>query len=123
MTISQPDQDQSVAPIDLENCLRMFNGDRDVVLGLIGDFLRLLDEQKKNIVKALAAADPENLRKEAHSIKGGAAVLTAGPLMEIAAALEAIGRSGDLAGGEEAFSLLEGESSRIAACYDKFKEG
>ena len=123
MTISQPDQDQSVAPIDLENCLRMFNGDRDVVLELIGDFLKLLDEQKKNIVKALAASEPVNLRKEAHSIKGGAAVLTAGPLMEIAAALEAIGRSGDLAGGEETFSSLEREVSRISLCYNRFKEG
>ena len=123
MTISQSDQDQPVAPIDLENCLRMFNGDRDVVLELIGDFLKLLDEQKKNIVKALDASDPEDLRKEAHSIKGGAAVLTAGPLMEMAAALEEIGRSGDLAGGEEAFLSLEMESSRIAACYNRFKEG
>lgn len=122
MTTSQSDQDQSMAPIDLENCIRMFDGDRDVALKLVGDFLRLLDEQKKSIVEALAGSDPEKLRREAHSIKGGAAVLSAGSLMEAAAALEAVGRSGDLADGEEAFSRLEREVSRLALCYTSFKQ-
>jgi len=120
MTTSQSDQD-SVAPIDLENCIRMFNGDRDAVLELVGDFLQLLDEQKKSIAEALAGSNPDNLRREAHSIKGGAAVLSVGPLMEAAAVLEAIGRSGDLAGGEEAFSKLEREVDRLASCYVSFK--
>ena len=116
MKTSHSDQDQDVAPIDLENCIRMFNGQRDVVLELVGDLLRLFDEQKKTIIEALADQDPEKLRREAHSIKGGAAVLSAGPLLEAAATLEEIGRSGDLSGAEEAFMRLEGEAARLAAC-------
>ena len=121
MTTSQSDQDQDVAPIDLEHCIKMFNGQRDVVLELVGDLLRLFDEQKKTIKVALADNDPEKLRRESHSIKGGAAVLSAGPLLEAAKVLEEIGRSGDLSGGEEAFSRLEEEAARLAACWTSLK--
>jgi HPt (histidine-containing phosphotransfer) domain-containing protein len=122
MTTNQSDNDQGVAPIDLESCIRMFNGQRDVVLELVGDLLRLYDEQKKTIVEALAENDPEKLRREAHSVKGGAAVLSAGPLLEAAKVLEEIGRSGDLSGGEEAFTRLEGEAARLAACCESLKQ-
>ena len=122
MTTSQADQDHFVAPIDLDNCIRMFNGDRDIALELVGDFLRLLDKQKKNIEEALAGSDPEKLRREAHSIKGAAAVLSAEAMMEAAAALEAIGRSGDLAGGGEAFLRLEREAGLLNSCYRSFKD-
>jgi HPt (histidine-containing phosphotransfer) domain-containing protein len=118
MTNSQSDQEQGIEPIDLENCIRMFNGQRDVVLQLVGDLLSLFDEQKKTIIEALAENDPEKLRREAHSVKGGAAVLSAGPLLEAAKALEEIGLSGDLSGGAEAFSRLEGEAARLAACFN-----
>ena len=122
MTINQSGQDEFVAPIDLENCLQIFNGDRGVVLELLGDFLRLLDEQKKSIAEALAGSDQEKLRREAHSIKGAAAVFSAWSVMEAAADLEGVGKTGDLAGGGDAYSRLEREIGRLTSCYMTFKE-
>ena len=118
MTGIQSDQDQFQVPIDLENCIKMFNGDRHVVLELVGDLLKLYGEQRKNLVEALGGHDQEKIRREAHSIKGGAAVLSAGPLMKAAAALEEAGRSGDLSRSEEAFSTLEIEVDRLAAYFN-----
>ena len=117
MTNNQTDKGQGGEPIDIENCTRMFNGQRDVVLKLVGDLLQLFDKQKKTILEALAERDPEKLRREAHSVKGGAAVLSAGPLLAAATVLEEIGRSGNLSGVEGAFSRLEEEATRLAAYY------
>ena len=120
MPDDQSDRGRELMPIDLENCIRMFNGEKDVALSLIGDLLELYQKQKDIILRALADHDHEKLRREGHSIKGGAAVLSAGPLMKAAALLEEMGKSGDLAGAEEAFARLEEEIARLTDCYMEF---
>jgi HPt (histidine-containing phosphotransfer) domain-containing protein len=106
----------STAPLDFESCVDMLGGDRAMVMSLLWEFLTNLDNQMKAISGALADADPGVLRKVAHSIKGGAAVLSAHPLMTVAAILEEIGQSGDLAKGEEGVLALTREAA-LLRCY------
>ena len=53
------------------------------------------------------------VKREAHSIKGGAANLTADELSSVALELENIGKSGVLEGGAEDLERLEKEVYRL----------
>ena len=101
------------APLDFESCVDMLGGDRAIVLDLLKEFLKNLDNQIKAISTALADANPEMLRTEAHSIKGGAAVLSVYSVMSAAAVLEEIAKSGDLAKGQEGLSVLAREADLL----------
>ena len=61
------------------------------------------------IRQALMSRDADRVRREAHSIKGGAANLRADELSGIAFELENIGKSGKLERGIEALKRLEKE--------------
>ncbi len=84
--------------------------------GLLREFLGHLDIQLKAIADALAVANSEVVSQVAHSIKGGAAVLSAHSLMNAAGVLEEFGKSGDLLKGEDCFVLLKREVARLR-CY------
>ena len=75
------------APLDFEGCVDMLGGDRAMVLSLLKEFSGQLEIQMKAISGALLDANPDVVRKEAHSIKGGAAVLAAHSVLAAAAAL------------------------------------
>lgn len=109
-------------PLDFKNCVRMFGGDKEVVLRLLGDFLKNFDNQSQVLSAALNEADCERIRKEAHSIKGGAAVLTANSLMAAAAFLEEAGKKGDLAGGEKGLKALNREIALLTTYFDELKK-
>jgi HPt (histidine-containing phosphotransfer) domain-containing protein len=105
--------DSLAPPLDFAGCVEMLGGDRAMVLGLLKEFLLNLDQQIKIIAVALATADCGGIRGAAHFIKGGAAVLSAHPLMGAAAVLEEIGLAGDLTGGAEGLLRLELEVARL----------
>ena len=112
-----------VAPFDFARCVDMLGGDRKVVLGLLQEFLAGLSSQVEAISCALSEVNPEVVRKEAHYIKGGAAVLSAHALMDAAAVLERIGRSGDLAEGEEGLVKLAREVALLLRYCDGLENG
>ena len=94
----------------------MLGGDRAMLLGLLAEFAAQLETQLEKIVVALAEADFGVVCKITHSIKGGAAVLAAHPLMNAAAVLEESGKAGDLVKSEECSLVLAGEVARLR-CY------
>ena len=59
------------SPVDFKKCIEMYGGDRDAVLNLLEEFLRLLRKQVENISGALIEINPEIVIREAHSLKGG----------------------------------------------------
>jgi HPt (histidine-containing phosphotransfer) domain-containing protein len=63
--------------------------------------------------KALTDGNAEIVRKEAHSIKGGAANLTADDLSGRALELERLAGEGSLEGGMEALGRLEQAFQRL----------
>lgn len=108
-----------LAPLDFESCADVLGGDREAVVRLLGGFLTDLNGEMDVISAALAREDHDVVRKTAHSIKGGAAVLFAFPLMDAAAILEETGRSGDLVNGVEELSMLAEE---VACLRNHYKE-
>jgi HPt (histidine-containing phosphotransfer) domain-containing protein len=63
--------------------------------------------------KAISEGDMEAVRLEAHSIKGGAANLTAMDLSQIALGLEKIAKTGIKNGSMDVLSRLEQEFLRL----------
>ena len=99
--------------MDFDKALEEFEGDRKFVMDVLEDFLDNVRVQIGSINKAISDGDAEIVRKEAHSIKGGAANLCADELSKIAFQLENIGKSGDLEGVIEVLERLEKEFSRL----------
>jgi PAS domain S-box-containing protein len=82
------------APMDFDQAIEEFGGDRDIVQRVVETFLLQLDEQVELLELALGGGNYETLRKEAHKIKGGAANLTAMPLSRAAACMEQLAKAG-----------------------------
>ena len=114
MNESTDRSEEDSAPVDFEKCVEMYGGDREAVLNLLEEFLLLLMGQVENISGALAEINSEVVMREAHSVKGGAAVLSAQALLDAAYELEAVGRSGDLENGKSALRKLQFEAERLA---------
>jgi len=97
------------APMNFEQAIEEFLGKKAILLKVLNNFLENVEEQIETIRLGISAGDAELVRKESHSIKGGAANLTANALFRAASALEEIGKSGVLEGGPAALNTLENE--------------
>ena len=104
---------QSKAPMNLDRAIEEFEGDKGFLMEVLEGFLENVRAQIGTIQQAISDGDAEIVRKEAHSIKGGAANLTADKLSKIALELENIGQSGVLEGGTEALERLKKEFYRL----------
>jgi len=104
---------QSKAPIDFEKAIEEFEGDKEFLMEVVEGFLENVSAQIPTIHKAISDGDPETVRSEAHSIKGGAANLTANELSGVAFELENIGKSGVLEKGTQVLKRLEEEFHRL----------
>ncbi len=100
-------------PLDLERALAEFDNDREFLKGLLRGFVRNVQGQIEALHVAIGNGDAKVVRKEAHSIKGGAANLTADSVSKCAAELERLAASGSLAGAAEIVKRLEGAFSRL----------
>jgi CheY-like chemotaxis protein/HPt (histidine-containing phosphotransfer) domain-containing protein len=108
-TVLPPDTDDNngQAPIDFKKALEEFDGDREFLMEVAEGFIKNVKEQIVIIKQALSDGESTAVRKEAHSIKGGASNLCADVLAEIAFELENIGKSGSLENGNEILQRLE----------------
>lgn len=101
-------------PMDFERAVREFEGDKECVLEITRGFIQNASNQVKSMREAIAAGDAETVRKEAHSIKGGSANLTALHLSAMAKELEERGKSGVLGSrAVETLDLLGKEITRL----------
>jgi CheY-like chemotaxis protein/HPt (histidine-containing phosphotransfer) domain-containing protein len=82
---------------------------REIAELFLQDSPRLLGEVRA----ALDGADALRLRRAVHSLRGAAANFAAGPAVEAARRLEAMGEAGDLGGAAEAYRALEREVRRL----------
>ncbi|MDQ1333826.1 MAG: two-component system, sensor histidine kinase and response regulator, partial [Thermodesulfobacteriota bacterium] len=106
--ISNPPSENTL-PMDFEKALNEFQGDKALLMEVLKGFVLNVRGQIEIIQQALMAQDAERVRREAHSIKGGAANLRADELTRIAFELEAIGKSGELERGIETLKKLQKE--------------
>ena len=91
----------------------ILEGDEEFLLEVLEGFFENVTSQIGIIRQAISEGDAEVVRREAHSIKGGAANLTADALSKIAFELENIGRSGVLEKSIETLEKLEQAFSRL----------
>ena len=103
----------SKAPMEYERALEEFEGDEEFLMEVLEGFIENVKSQIKIIRQAISDGDAEIVRREGHSIKGGAGNLTAGKLADIAFELEKIGRSGALKEGSDVLKKLEQEFFRL----------
>jgi len=96
-----------------ESALDIYDGDKEFMMEVLSGFLEEAAGQIETIRKAITDGNAEVLRNEAHSIKGGAAILTANDLSGVAFELENIGRSGIVEGSPEVLERLEKEFDRL----------
>lgn len=88
--VSKPAAKKSIAhpPIDLDRALSEFMGEKEVLHNILNEFTGKVRSQIKSIQQAFHGLDFKAIGREAHSIKGGAANLTANRVAGIASALE-----------------------------------
>ncbi len=90
------DADVIGAPLNFKAAVEQFDGDREFLIEVLQGFLKNVRTQVGTIRQAISEEDTEAIWREAHSIKGGAANLTADILAAEASKLESIGRQGHL---------------------------
>ena len=117
---SRPDlPDHGIPPVDFNKAIKEFDGQRELVFTIIQEFSDDINKQVGVMNAALAAGDFETLRKEAHSIKGGAANIHAVPLSQTAKKIEELAKKGDSAEIDQIILSLVAENERMRAALQK----
>ena len=98
---------EEAPPIYYNEILHEFGEDRNVLNEVIDGFVENVEKQLKMIRQAIADGDAALVKREAHSIKGGAANLHAFKLSEIALMMENLGKEENLQGLSNTFPYIE----------------
>lgn len=114
--ITQTDQPQTSdtnEPMNYDKALEEFMGKQDLLNKVLNTFLKNARDQIKILRQAIIDKDSEVIKNQAHTIKGGAANLTAEKLSKIAFELESIGTSKELKNAENLLNKFEKEFFRL----------
>jgi len=96
-------------PIDFERAIGEFLGEKEELMEILDTFIKYVKTQIETMRQAISEGDAEVVMREAHSIKGGAANLTADRLSDIAFELEKISISGAPGKGNQVLDVLAKE--------------
>ena len=113
MRLIDSSTDEANPPLNINRALDEFDGDKGLLMKLINGFIDIVRGQINIIRKAISDGDMEVVRSQAHSIKGGAANLTAIDLSKIALDLEEITKTGPIDDSMDMLSRLEQEFLRL----------
>ena len=103
-----------VVTLDVDEALERFGGNRQVFFRLLLRFLELNADVGRKAKDAVASADCEQIALFFHSIKGGAANLSAKRLAEKCAVLEKLAKAGDI-------DAVKRESGDFSSFFDELK--
>ena len=99
--------------VDLDRALARVGGDRGLYRELLGMLFEDAPEQMRDIGEAIMGGNAKRVEQVAHSLKGAAASLEAGPLRDVALSLEVLGREANLSGAVGMLAELEAEMERL----------
>lgn len=99
--------------MNLDQALVRLGGDWELYRELLDMLLEDAPEQVREMREAIGRGDAKRLELAAHSLKGAAANLEAGPLRDTALWLETLARDGNLRGTVGAVAELEAELERL----------
>jgi two-component system sensor histidine kinase/response regulator len=97
------------SPLDFDDALAKLDNDKALLEEMLREFLDSAPSQLKILDEAAKNGDAEMVEKEAHSLKGAAANLSAHRVADIALKLELLGREKDLSGAKEIIGNLKAE--------------
>jgi two-component system sensor histidine kinase/response regulator len=104
---------------DRGDLLRRLSGDEQLFVDVIRLFLKECPERLAAIKAAVDARSAEEIRGEAHTLKGSAATLSARGLAEAADALEQIGANGRFDAADAAWKRVFAEASLLTKLLDR----
>ena len=99
--------------LDRTELLESFGGDEETLKEIIYVFRRDSPRLLHDIRDAIARADGEALRRQAHSLRGCVGYFSAEAASKSALELELMGQSGQLAGAEGTYEALETQMGRL----------
>jgi len=99
--------------IDIKKAITEFDNDAAFFMEVFDEFLIHVEKQLHIIRQAIDSNDSETIRKESHSIKGGAANLIAIPLSIAASNLEERCKSGTIDDNKHGFEGVSREFIRL----------
>ncbi len=109
---------EKALPINFETALDEF-GSKEVVRKVLEQFMSNVGEQVEKIRKSFQDNDVEALRREAHSVKGGAATLEAVPLSSAATDLEFMAKENRMDEFDALFTRFLEEYSKLKEFIEK----
>ncbi len=108
---------------DAEAAMERVDGDRELLVEILGLFREQAEPTRDMIGSALAARDGAALERAAHSLKGSAANVSALEVQETALLLEHAARDGDWEAGDTAWTVLTGALPRLHRALAAFEGG
>lgn len=102
------------SPIDLATALPRFFDDIEFFREMCSDLISHMPDRMREINHALEIQDTRELVRQAHNLKGLAANFSAGPVSELAARIEALGKSDNFSSAAALTRLLEIEADRLS---------
>jgi two-component system sensor histidine kinase/response regulator len=108
---------------DVTAALEAVDGERELLHGMIGIFVRQTPRVMSDIDAALAAGDASALAMAAHKLKGSVAMFGAHAAREAAQRLEDLAEAADLAGAADARARLGEEVTRLHAALEALAAG
>jgi PAS domain S-box-containing protein len=109
-------------PIDVEAALQRFEGDREFLMEILGEFLDYVPGEVQVLRECRENGDSKRFERSAHSIKGAAANLEVEALRAAALKLEEAGREGRMGSSEELIAQLELEYGRLKTYFAGMKD-
>ena len=103
------------SPIDWVKAVAQLGGDEQVASELAELFLTECPGLEAGIREALDTRNGADLRRHAHTLKGSAGIFKAQAAVSTAQRLEKMGKEGDFAGADEAWTALAVELDRVKA--------
>ena len=99
--------------LDRAALFERIDGDRDLLVEIVGAFLKDCPRLVAAIREAVAQGDAKTLERTAHALKGSVSNFAAQAATAAAERLEQMGREGNLSQATEGYALLEQEMERL----------
>ena len=109
------------AAFDAEAAMERVDGDRELLVEILGLFQEQAGSTQADIQSALTKRDGPALERAAHSLKGSAGNISALEVQDVALDLEHTGRDGHWTDAEAAWKTLEKALPRLTTALAAFK--
>lgn len=91
-------------PLDIQSAMNRLGEDEELFQNILQEFMRYLPNQLQKLNNAINKGEAKEVEREAHTLKGASANLSANTLVEWASKLELLGKKSDL---EDAKKIME----------------